>query len=60
MRTPMSETTYDDEARSRWIDPELIAPGFVELAASDEDISGGRFDAYRVGIEGVDAGRDPG
>lgn len=60
MHTPMSETTYDDEARSRWIDPELIAPGFVELAACDEDISGGRFDAYRVGIDGVDAGRDPG
>jgi NAD(P)-dependent dehydrogenase (short-subunit alcohol dehydrogenase family) len=59
MHTPMSETTYDAEARARWIDPELIAPGFVELAVCDDDeISGGRFDAYRVAIEGVDAGRE--
>ena len=62
MHTPMSETTYDDEAaRSRWIDPaELKSPPASSSSspACDEDgISGGRFDAYRVGIDGVDAGR---
>lgn len=57
MRTPMSETTYDEDMRTRWIEPELIAPGFVELALADESISGGRFNAYRVAVAGVDAGR---
>jgi NAD(P)-dependent dehydrogenase (short-subunit alcohol dehydrogenase family) len=59
MRTPMSETTYDAAARAQWIDPERIAPGLVALAASDDDdISGGRYDAYRVACDGVAAGRD--
>jgi 3-hydroxybutyrate dehydrogenase len=59
MRTPMSETTYDAAARARWIDPERIAPGLVALAATDDDnISGGRYDAYRVACDGVAAGRD--
>jgi 3-hydroxybutyrate dehydrogenase len=59
MRTPMSETTYDADARSRWIDPGEIAPGLLALAASDDDgISGGRFDAHRVARQGVAAGRD--
>jgi len=59
MRTPMSETTYDEEARARWLDPAELAPGFLALAASEGDeISGGRYDAYRVGLEGVTAGRD--
>jgi NAD(P)-dependent dehydrogenase (short-subunit alcohol dehydrogenase family) len=57
MHTPMSETTYDSEARARWIDPIEIAPGFVTLALTDEQISGGRFDVYRVAIDGVGAGR---
>lgn len=58
MRTPMSETTYDSEARSRWIDPEQIAPGFVTLAVTEEQISGERFDVYRVAVDGVTAGRE--
>ncbi len=58
MHTPMSETTYDSATRARWIDPELIAPGFVTLAVSDERISGERFDVYRVGVEGISAGRE--
>ncbi len=57
MHTPMSETTYDSEARARWIDPEEIAPGFVTLATTQERISGDRFDVYRVGVDGVAAGR---
>ena len=36
MRTPMSMTTYDEEARKTWRDPMELAPGFVELAASEE------------------------
>ncbi|MEO8969463.1 MAG: SDR family oxidoreductase [Solirubrobacteraceae bacterium] len=58
MHTPMSETTYDSAARARWIDPELIAPGFVTLAITSEEISGDRFDVYRVAVDGVGAGRE--
>jgi NAD(P)-dependent dehydrogenase (short-subunit alcohol dehydrogenase family) len=54
MRTPMSMKTYDDAAKRDWVDPEEIAPGFVRLAAStDENISGRRFDGWRVAREGV-------
>jgi NAD(P)-dependent dehydrogenase (short-subunit alcohol dehydrogenase family) len=54
MRTPMSMKTYDDDAKRDWVDPEEIAPGFVRLAAStDENISGRRFDVWRVAREGV-------
>jgi NAD(P)-dependent dehydrogenase (short-subunit alcohol dehydrogenase family) len=49
MRTPMSMTTYDDEAKSRWVDPAEIAPGFVQLALTDgQAISGDRFDAWEL------------
>jgi NAD(P)-dependent dehydrogenase (short-subunit alcohol dehydrogenase family) len=50
MRTPMSETTYDEEARARWVDPELIAPGLVDLALAGDEISGGRFEVYPVAL----------
>jgi NAD(P)-dependent dehydrogenase (short-subunit alcohol dehydrogenase family) len=57
MHTPMSETTYDAAARARWIDPALIAPGFVALATFAGDaISGGRFDAWRVAQGGASSG----
>lgn len=47
MRTPMSMTTYDEEARKIWLDPEDLAPGFVRLAASTlPAISGRRFSAW--------------
>jgi NAD(P)-dependent dehydrogenase (short-subunit alcohol dehydrogenase family) len=56
MRTPMSETTYDEEARRVWIDPAEIAPGFSALASSDQAwISGGRFDAYDLARNGLRA-----
>jgi NAD(P)-dependent dehydrogenase (short-subunit alcohol dehydrogenase family) len=59
MRTPMSETTYDDAARRSWIDPEEIAPGFSVLAASNEAwVSGRRFDAYALAIHGMPAPED--
>jgi NAD(P)-dependent dehydrogenase (short-subunit alcohol dehydrogenase family) len=57
MRTLMSDTTYSKEMRGKWIEPELIAPGIVELVLADERVSGGRFSAYRVATDGVEAGR---
>jgi NAD(P)-dependent dehydrogenase (short-subunit alcohol dehydrogenase family) len=54
MRTPMSATTYDEEARSRWVDPTELAPGFARLAATtDQGISGRRFDVWQIAHEGV-------
>ena len=56
IRTPMSETVYDDEARSAWVDPAQIAPAFARLAATDGlEISGRRFDAWQVARDGVPA-----
>ena len=49
IRTPMSMTTYDEEARRTWRDPEEIAPAFVVLATHDGPaISGERYDAYAL------------
>jgi NAD(P)-dependent dehydrogenase (short-subunit alcohol dehydrogenase family) len=54
MRTPMSMTTYDDEARRTWRDPAELAPGFVRLAASrDPGISGMRYSAWAL-AQGAD------
>lgn len=54
IHTAMSESVYDDEARSSWVDPAEIAPAFVRLAtASGDEISGGRFDAWQVARDGV-------
>jgi NAD(P)-dependent dehydrogenase (short-subunit alcohol dehydrogenase family) len=35
VRTPMSETTYDAEARRIWKEPGELAPAFVHLACQD-------------------------
>jgi NAD(P)-dependent dehydrogenase (short-subunit alcohol dehydrogenase family) len=52
MRTPMSMSTYDEEARKVWRDPEELAPGFVVLAANgDRSISGRRFSAWDLARE---------
>lgn len=50
IKTPMSEQNYDEASRSRWVDPDLIAPGFVELAKVDakSGVTGKRI-AARVG-----------
>ncbi len=50
IKTPMSEQNYDEAARQRWVDPDLIAPGFVELAKVDaaSGITGKRI-AARIG-----------
>jgi NAD(P)-dependent dehydrogenase (short-subunit alcohol dehydrogenase family) len=57
MRTPMSMTTYDEDARKAWVDPGEIAPGFVRLAETDDAaVSGGRFDAWQLAQSGVPTG----
>jgi NAD(P)-dependent dehydrogenase (short-subunit alcohol dehydrogenase family) len=49
MRTPMSMTTYDEEARKTWQDPAVIAPGFVYMATEPNDVlSGHRYNAYEM------------
>jgi NAD(P)-dependent dehydrogenase (short-subunit alcohol dehydrogenase family) len=49
IRTPMSMTTYDEEARKTWRDPMDVAAGFVRLAAArDAALSGRRFDAWEL------------
>jgi len=49
MRTPMSMTTYDEEARKTWQDPAVIAPGFVYMAAEGNGaLSGHRYNAYEL------------
>jgi NAD(P)-dependent dehydrogenase (short-subunit alcohol dehydrogenase family) len=49
MRTPMSMTTYDEEARKTWRNPVEIAPGFAYLAAQhDPTLSGQRFNAWEM------------
>lgn len=54
IRTPMSMTTYDEESRRQWRDPDEIAPGFVALAASsDPGISGRRFSAWELAQRGL-------
>lgn len=56
MRTPMSMTTYEEAARSVWVDPAEIAPGFVHLAASTGSaINGRRFDAWQIAQKGLTA-----
>lgn len=47
MRTPMSERNYPDELKQKWVDPALLAPAFVQLAAQDAaGISGQRLNAW--------------
>jgi NAD(P)-dependent dehydrogenase (short-subunit alcohol dehydrogenase family) len=54
MRTPMSMSTYDEEARRIWRDPAEIAPGFVNLAASADLVqSGRRFSAWHIVQQGL-------
>lgn len=49
MHTPMSEITYDAEARKRWVDSYLLTPGFVWLAAEDSaHVTGQRLNAWEI------------
>lgn len=49
MRTPMSERNYPDVLKQKWVDPALLAPAFVQLAAEDAaGISGQRLNAWEM------------
>lgn len=57
MRTPMSERNYDAEAKTKWVDPALLAPAFVHLGAlADARHNGERLDAWKLALEVADAG----
>ena len=49
MRTPMSETTYPEELRQKWVDPILLTPAFVHLARQTAaGITGQRLNAWEL------------
>lgn len=49
MRTPMSERTYSDELKRKWVDPDRLAPAFIYLAERRvPEISGQRADAWKL------------
>jgi len=49
MHTPMSEQNYPDELKSKWVDPMLLTPAFVDLAKQDvSGTTGQRLDAWQL------------
>lgn len=49
MHTPMSERTYPDDLKAKWVEPEQLAPAFVHLAArGDPSLSGQRLSAWEL------------
>lgn len=47
MHTPMSERTYPDDLKAKWVEPEQLAPAFLHLAArGDPSLSGQRLSAW--------------
>ena len=49
MHTPMSERNYPPELKAEWIDPERLAPAFVEIATKrDMALSGQRLNAWTL------------
>ena len=49
MQTPMSEQNYPDDLKDKWIDPMLLTPAFVRLAAGDaSQTTGERLDAWAL------------
>ena len=49
MRTPMSEQNYSPELKRDWVDPALLTPAFLHLAATrDAALSGRRLDAWAL------------
>ncbi|MGB1285160.1 MAG: SDR family NAD(P)-dependent oxidoreductase [Aggregatilineales bacterium] len=52
MHTGMSEQNYPDDLKSKWIDPILLTPAFVQLAATRADgTTGQRLDAWAISEE---------
>lgn len=49
MRTPMSERNYTDDLKAQWVDPALLAPAFIHIAATrDPKFSGERLNAWDI------------
>lgn len=49
MHTPMSETTYGEDARAKWVDPIRLAPAFAHLSAHrPAHLSGQRLNAWEL------------
>ena len=44
--TPLSEANYSEEEKKHWVDPIMIAPGYVELATTTA--TGQRFNAWEI------------
>lgn len=56
MHTPMSERTYPDELKAKWVDPGELAPAFLRLAERAEPSSSGqRLSAWELSREGLRA-----
>ena len=49
MHTPMSERTYPDDLKAKWVEPEQLAPAFLHLAARENPaLSGQRLSAWEL------------
>ena len=49
MHTPMSEQNYPEELKAKWVDPIMLTPAFLQLAAQDASgITGQRLDAWQM------------
>lgn len=49
MHTPMSEQNYPDELKAKWVDPIMLTPAFLKLAAQDASgMTGQRLDAWQM------------
>ena len=49
MRTPMSDQNYTAEMKTQWVEPDLLAPAFLHIAATrDPALSGERLNAWHL------------
>ena len=49
MRTPMSERNYTPEAKTQWVEPDLLAAAFVHISESrDPALNGQRLNAWEM------------
>ena len=56
MHTPMSERTYPDDLKAKWVEPEQLAPAFLHLAArGNPALSGRRLSAWDLSQESNEA-----
>jgi len=51
MHTPMSEKNYPPELKAKWVDPEQLAPAFVQIATADDlRFTGQRLNAWELSV----------